>query len=146
MFKNQKPEEKNNITEEKIPWYRKRWFWGAVLGAYVPPIVYLEIKILQFEQNIFFSLPRGFTESIYAILNIHAQQILPNFYKYNPSIFYIIYLYIISFLFYIFLAFLIYKIFGQKKIKVKLALLLITILSLSIFGLAMYFLLFIFMS
>ena len=143
MFQKQK---KQTTSDAKILWHHSRWFWGVVISIYVIPIIYLEIKILQFKQNILFSLPRGFTESIYAIFNIHAKKILPNFYKFNPSAGYILYLYITSLLFYTFLFFLIYKTFKRKKVKIKLALLLIIILSLSIFGLAMYFLLRSFMS
>ena len=110
------------------------------MGIYAIHIVSLETKVLQLKQSVFLSLPRGFTESIYALLNIQAKKILPNFYIYNPSTNYIIYLYIVSLVFYIFLVFLAYGTFRQKKVRIKLALPLIFVLSLSNFGLAMYFL------
>ena len=139
MPNNQTPEQQNNTPEQKIPWHHARWFWGVVIGVYLIPIIILKLKIIQLKQNVLFALPRGFTETIYAICNIQATGILPNFYKYNPSVGYKTYLYIFSLIFYIILFFLIYKIFQQKKIKIKLAIPVVIILSLSIFGLGAYF-------
>ncbi len=133
MFKNQKPEKKNNnITEEKIPWYRRRWVWGVVLGVVLALVCLCGIDILsKINPNsslqsiiplFLFQLPIG----LFIIGGIKGVEIL---YEFIDILFY---LYLI--IYYIGLLILIFITFHRKKVKIKYPFILIVIITTSLFG------------
>jgi len=124
---------------EKIKWYQARWFWGAVVGVQVFPLIYTTVNIIKLKQNLFFILPRGFTETIYALLMITPPSVLPNFYIATPTPNYILYLYLFSIIFYCCFIILLLKTFKKKKVKIKFAIITWFVLAMSLIGVIMYF-------
>ncbi len=140
MFKNQKPEEKNNITEEKISWYRRRWFWGMVLAP-----------ILIFGLLFFFGIMLGIRRM--SPDNVFQPSVFLTFLTYGFILFifrgiaYPFYVktlftplsYLLTTIYCLILIFLFYKTFRERKVKIRYPIILLIIFILSIYGFTFLF-------
>ncbi|MFH1427024.1 MAG: hypothetical protein ABIG60_00635 [Patescibacteria group bacterium] len=128
-----KKQDLQKTTYEKIPWYRKRWFWGVVL-VITSATVYLFggglISAMHLNPSIKYTSWLFLIQFPFGLFLIAWGKGLSLYYKLTPlqSNIYLIIYYII------FLAF-IFKTFYRKKVKIKYPLLLITIVIISLFGL-----------
>ncbi|MCK4553886.1 hypothetical protein KAU19_02905 [Candidatus Parcubacteria bacterium] len=128
MFKNQEPEKKNNITEKKIPWYRRRWFWGVVILTTITITASFYYKtpqnnlssIIDLLAGIFWVVPSGIAVIILAITGVDSS-VWP------------IFLLIFKILYLLLLIFLLYQTFRRPNVKVIYVILLITVFLVSAF-------------
>ncbi len=132
MLKNQEQKKINNFTEEKIPWYRRRWFWGVVLAVVFALLLWMSLNsVLTFHVNnsfellyrLILTLPFG----IFIVGGLRAMDYFRGMLSYYFSLFYHIIYYLGIFL-------LIYKTFYKPRVKIKYPLILIAIVVISLFG------------
>lgn len=144
MFKEQ--DKKNNITEEKISWYRKRWFWGVVLapilifGSFIflfeMPLMILRIFSVEvpYPHVFLIYLPYSFIIGISMLIPIET----PIYSYYMKTVFTPL-SHFLSIIYCLILLFLFYKIFREKRVKIKYPIILLVIFIFSIFGYILLF-------
>ncbi|MCK4553884.1 hypothetical protein KAU19_02895 [Candidatus Parcubacteria bacterium] len=140
MFKNQKQEEKNNTAEEKIPWYRRRWFWGVVLA----PILIFGFMFLigtmigigrmsegeAFHPSIFLTyLSYGFILGVSILIPLE----IPAYPFYVKTIFTPL-SHCLTVIYCLILLFLCYKTCKEKRVKIKYPIILLVVFIFSMFG------------
>lgn len=141
MLENQEQEKKNNFTEEKIPPYRRRLFWGVVMA----PILIFGGFILLFEMPfmilkmfpggspypsvILIYLPYGFILGISILIPFEISA-----YSFYVKTISTPLSHFLSIIYCIILLFLFYKTFKEKRVKIKYPLIVIAIIIISLFG------------
>ncbi|MEK9165684.1 MAG: hypothetical protein AAB525_02400 [Patescibacteria group bacterium] len=128
---------------QKIPFWRRRWFWRAVLGMISLGIIVFLFYFFAGE-NRFILLPSGFLVAIEiiifslipALIKIE-NNIFPDFWKVSKTLFNALYVTIYCLLYYGILIFLLSKTCQHPKIKFKYLIITILIIAMSIAGLFM---------
>jgi len=127
----------------KIPFWRRRWFWGAVIGVmFICIIIFLYYFFAR--ENRFILLPSGFLITIKiivfslipALIKIE-DNIFPDFWRINKTPFNAIYIITYCLLYYGTLIFLLLKTCQRPKIKFKYLIITILMVVMSITGLFM---------
>jgi len=126
MLKNQGGDKKNNPLDQKISWYRRRWFWGVILVVVIGLVFWAGISFLSNidPNSTFWSTIKLFLIQLPLGLPIIGGVISGNIF----IIYYLIY--------YFGLLILLFQTLRRKRVKVRYPLILITIIIISYFGFA----------
>lgn len=119
-------------NSQSIPFWRRRWFWAAAMGAVIISIFSFYFNNWQWEWSKFlfslYRLPSGFINVLLMFLPTSQQIILSNK-IFHPPIYYFFIL-----IYYSIILLLFYKIVINKKVKIKYPILFLIFIISSICG------------